>query len=279
MKNVAIIGLGVWGKNLLREYSKLCSVSICCTKGNKKNLKWIKQNYPNVKHTKNFDEVLNDPTIDIVVIATPIKTHFRLASKALQSGKHVFLEKTIAENIIEAKKLISIAKEKNLTFFVGHIFLYHPVLKKIKEIIKKDPIIYARLNWMRLGAFEEDIVFDLVSHYISIILELFGEPNSLSVLDAKRNVTNCDMITIVLKFSKNRKCVIDVNRNTTFKKRSITLLTIKNSFVWDDDVLYKLNKKNRLFDIIFESNKTPSELECKEFHKSVNKKKKRLLKC
>ena len=87
---IAIIGLGRWGKNLLREYSKICSVPICITKSDKNNIVWLKNNYPTVRHTNRFEDVLNNKNIDAVAIATPIKTHFDLAFRALRAGKHVF---------------------------------------------------------------------------------------------------------------------------------------------------------------------------------------------
>jgi len=90
MKKIAIIGLGRWGKNLLREYSKICSVSACVTRGDKNNIKWLRDNYPRVKHTNRLDEILNDENINAIAIATPIKTHFNLAFRALRAGKHVF---------------------------------------------------------------------------------------------------------------------------------------------------------------------------------------------
>ena len=112
MRNIAIVGLGLWGKNLLKEFSKIGDVTICCTRGNRQNVKWLKHNYPKVKHTKNFNDIIKDKKTNVVVIATPINTHFSLVSKALKSGKHVFVEKTITEKVSEAIELYGLAKQK-----------------------------------------------------------------------------------------------------------------------------------------------------------------------
>jgi len=93
MKKIAIVGLGNWGKNFVREFSKLSEISICYTKGDTRNLKWLKKNYPSIKHTNKYDDILKNNTIDAVVIATPIKTHYRLTTKALKSGKIFFFQK------------------------------------------------------------------------------------------------------------------------------------------------------------------------------------------
>ena len=123
MKKLAIIGLGKWGKNLVREFSKVSNVIVCVSNGRKENVQWLKKNYPNIDYSKKFLEILENKTIDAVVIATPIKTHYSLSKLVLKSKKHVFIEKTISENSKNGKNLITLAKNKNLMIFVGHIFL------------------------------------------------------------------------------------------------------------------------------------------------------------
>ena len=136
MNQIAIVGIGRWGKNLIREFSKLSKVKFCLTTGNKENLKWLKKNYPDVIHTTHISDILNDQTIDAVVIATPIKTHYSLVKKSLESKKHVFVEKPLAKSTPEINDLIKIAKKNERTLFVGHIFLYNEIFKKLKHILK-----------------------------------------------------------------------------------------------------------------------------------------------
>ncbi|TSA16790.1 MAG: gfo/Idh/MocA family oxidoreductase [Nitrosopumilales archaeon] len=271
MKNIAIVGLGKWGKNLLREFSGVCNIAMCHSIGNRKNLEWLRKNFPNIKHTKNFQDILNDELIDAVVIASPIKTHFPLSSQVIHTQKHLFIEKTISENSSDARKLISMAKKKNLVLFVGHIFIHHPVLDRIKAITKNESITYLKLSWMKIGSFQENILLDLVSHFISIIIELLGIPRDVKVIDFKKVVSSYDIVTIEFRFNKGRRCIVDVNRVSNFKKRSITIVTTKNTFQWEDDILYKFNKKKHSYDLIFRPDRTSLEIECKKFIQSLNK--------
>ena len=274
---IAIIGLGRWGKNLLREYSKICLVPVCVTKSDRNKINWLKNNYPTVKHTNRFVDVLNNENINAVAIATPIKTHFDLAFRALRAGKHVFLEKPIATNSHDAKKLLELANYKKLVLFVGHVFLYHPVLTKLKSIIKNEPVQYARLNWLNFGSFKEDILLDLVSHEISIILELIGTPKRIVWIDNKKIIKNSDLVTLQLFFRGKKNCIINTNRTSTYKKKSITIITSKNLFIWEDDTLHKFDRKKLSIDTVYRAKKTPLELECKEFIKSINGNKKKLV--
>ena len=98
MKNLAIVGIGYWGKKLVSEFSKIANIKFCYSQGNTSNINWIHRNYPKVNFCKNFQDILNDPTIDGVIIASPIDTHFEYALKSLKSKKHVFIEKPISTN-------------------------------------------------------------------------------------------------------------------------------------------------------------------------------------
>ena len=181
MKKVALIGLGNWGKILLNEFSKKAYVSNCITKGNLKNISWLRKNYPKIKYSKNYLEILNDKSIDIIVIATPISTHYQLILKALNSGKHVFVEKPLSNQYDQANYLKSIALKHNLCLFVGHTFIYHPVLNKIKTLIKTDPIIYFSMNWSKFGTFKENIFSFLKNCYCFFSTSLWEDPGFVLV--------------------------------------------------------------------------------------------------
>ena len=270
MKNLAIVGIGKWGKNLINEFSKNSNIIMCQSTGNKKNIAWVNKNFPNIQHTKNFEDILNNKLIDAVVIASPIKTHFDLSKQALKANKNVFVEKTIAKNSIDAKKIISLAKQKKKTIFAGHIFLYHPVLNKLKQIHKNDSITYMKFSWMRTGSFNEDILLDLVSHFCSIMIELLGLPKKIKLLNFKKIVSSCDIISFQFDFTDGKKCVIDINRISNFKKRSLLIFTKKNIFEWDDDSLYKFDKRKNSFKLMFNPQQRPLEIETKEFIRNLN---------
>ena len=270
MKNLAIVGLGIQGKHLLSEFSKISNVVGCTSTGKKENIRWLKKNYPNVSYSKNINELLKNELIDAIIIASPIKTHFDLSKQALKANKNIFVEKTIAENSIDAKKIISLAKQKKKTIFAGHIFLYHPVLNKLKQIHKNDSITYMKFSWMRTGSFNEDILLDLVSHFCSIMIELLGLPKKIKLLNFKKIVSSCDVISFQFDFINGQKCVIDINRISNFKKRSILIFTKKNIFEWDDDSLYKFDKRKNSFKLMFNPQQRPLEIETKEFIRNLN---------
>ena len=273
MKKVAIIGLGKWGKNLLREFSKVSCVTKCHTRGNQKNISWLRKNYPKVIHTTRIKDILTDKNIDAVVISTPINSHFKIAKNALESGKHVFVEKPMANTIIEAKQLIKIAKSENLNLFVGHVFLYNEIFKKIKKIDIQESIIYAHFTWKKFGTFDEDIFKNLLSHDISLILELFGSPNRIRLANNIGFITASDRISLELNFTHHRKCDVSIDRISPYKEKSVAFLTKKNLFVWNDDKLLRFDKRSQSFKKIYQSKNTPLHLECKEFIANITNKK------
>ena len=272
MKKIAIVGIGRWGKNLIRDFSKLAQVKICVTTGNKKNIAWLQQNYPDIDHTTSINQVLNDPDIDAVVIATPINNHFIIAKKSLESKKHVFVEKPLAKTVGQIEKLIEIANRNQLCLFVGHIFLYNEIFKKIKTIHKTESIKYANFEWKKLGTFDEDIFENLLSHDLSLNLELFGIPKKIRINSKYGLITPVDRFSLELVFNKTRKSEITIDRTSHFKKKTVMIITQKNSYIWDDDKLFKFDKKTKTYKKIFQSKNTPLYLECKEFIRIINAK-------
>ena len=274
MNKLGIIGVGNWGKNLVRDFSKISDIKKCTSRGNIQNIKWLKKNYPSIEYVSNQKEIFNDEEINAVIISTPIKTHYALVKQALLSKKHVFIEKPICSKLSDAKELIKIAKRNNLFLFVGHIFLFNEVLKKLIQISKKEKIIYTQFQWNKFGTFDEDIFLDLLSHDISIILKLFGKPKKIKVQSSFGLISKCDVVTLNLKLSQNKECQIYLNRCSNNKQKLVTIFTEKNVYLWDDLKLYKNNKKSDQFKLIFESKSTPLENQCKKFIVELNKSKK-----
>ena len=270
MKKIAIIGLGKWGKNLIRDVSKISCVKKCSSLGDSKNINWLKKNYPSIQYTSDSQEIFADKEIDAVIIATPINTHYNLVKKALLSKKHVFVEKPISSTLSKAEELIKIAKKNNLLLFVGQIFIFNEILKKIVQISKRENITYVNFVWNKFGTFDEDIFLNLVSHDLSIILTLFGKPKKIKLVSAFGLISKCDIVTLTLELPKNKKCQIHINRCSNYKQKHITIFTQKNIYIWDDCRLYKNNKKSNSFRLVFESRHTPLEIECKEFIKKLN---------
>tara|TARA_B100000029_G_scaffold492174_1_gene553132 strand:- start:388 stop:1278 length:891 start_codon:yes stop_codon:yes gene_type:complete len=268
---LGVIGIGNWGKNLIRDFSKISEIKKCTNKGNSKNIRWLKKNYPSIEYVSNKNEILNDKEINAVIISTPIKTHYSIVKKALLSKKHVFVEKPLCTNLSDAKELIKIAKRNNLLLFVGHIFLFNEVLKKIIEISKNENFLYIQFQWEKFGTFDGDIFFDLLSHDISIILKLFGKPKKSKILSSIGFISKCDLLTLNFELPENKKCQIHLNRFSDKKQKITRIFTEKNVYVWDDLKLYRNNKKSNNFKIIFDSKLSPLENECKKFILELNK--------
>ena len=270
MKRIALIGIGRWGKNLIREFSKFAIISKCVHQGNLENMKWLDANYPEISSTTNIADVLDDPKIDAIVIATPINTHYEIIKNALESGKNVFVEKPMTQTTSEADNLIKIAKGKNLSLFVGYIFLHNEIFKQIKKINEKECIMNINFNWQKFGTFDEDIFENLLSHDLSIILELFGTPKSFNLFNTCSFVSDVDFFHFELEYSGSKKFFISIDRVSNTKKKTITFFTTKNLYIWDNDVLLKLDKKSKSFKIIYQIKKSPLYCEWKNFISTMN---------
>ena len=270
MKKLGIIGIGNWGKNLVRELSKIHCIKKCSSNGNLKNIRWLKKNYPSIQYVSDSKEIFADKEINAVIIATPINTHYKLVKKALLSKKHVFVEKPISTNLSEAEELIEIAKKNNLLLFVGHIFIFNEIFKKLIQISNKENITHLNFLWNKFGTFDEDIFLNLVSHDLSIILALFGKPKKIKLINKFGVISKCDVVTLILELPNKKTCQIHVNRCSNHKQKHVTIFTQKNIYIWDDLSLFKNNKKTNSFKLVFQSKYTPLEIECKEFVKKLN---------
>jgi len=270
MKKLGIIGIGNWGKNLVRELSKIHCIKKCSSNGNLKNIRWLKKNYPSIQYVSDSKEIFADKEINAVIIATPINTHYKIVKKALLSKKHVFVEKPISTNLSEAEELIEIAKKNNLLLFVGHIFIFNEIFKKLIQISNRENITHLNFLWNKFGTFDEDIFLNLVSHDLSIILALFGKPKKIKLINKFGVISKCDVVTLILELPNKKTCQIHVNRCSNHKQKYVTIFTQKNIYVWDDLSLFKNNKKTNSFKLVFQSKYTPLEIECKEFVKKLN---------
>jgi predicted dehydrogenase len=239
--NVGVIGCGYWGPNLIRNFSQLGStnLSYICDLDEKK-LAAIKSKYANVKITTNYHDLLNDPQLDIVVIALPTFKHFQIAKESLLSKKHVLLEKPMAANSKEAEELISLAKENNLVLMVDHTFEYSEAITKMKEIIDSGElgeIFYVRAEWLNLGLLQPDVnvVWDLATHVLSILNYVLGMvPESVSV-NAKGYIRENipEIADIHLNFPKRISSFVTVSWLEPKKTRRITVIGSKKLLVYD----------------------------------------------
>lgn len=188
MVNIAQIGVGYWGPNLLRNLmmNKRCRVHAVAELSPERR-DYVHGLYPAVQITEDFDSICADQAIDAVVIATPVATHFKIGMKALEGGKHILVEKPLARSVAEVEELEKLAARKNLQVMVGHTFLYNAAVRYAKEFIdsgKLGQIRYIYSQRLNLGRIRSDVdaLWNFAPHDISIIQYWLGDPNPLSVV-------------------------------------------------------------------------------------------------
>lgn len=192
MVRVAVIGCGYWGPNLVRNLFKVKDCEMVAVSDlRKERLEYIRSLYPGLKVTTDAAEILKDPTVDAVVIITPVSTHFPIAREALLAGKHVLVTKPMTRTVAEAEELIELAERNNCVLMVDHTFIYSGPVRKIRQLIDAKNLgrIYyidsARVN---LGLFQQDVnvLWDLAPHDFSILSYLIDEaPVSVSTIGAR----------------------------------------------------------------------------------------------
>jgi len=175
VQNIGVIGCGYWGPNLIRNLgvTRRSRVKTCADLDTGR-LQHMQELYPHLQITQDYHDILHDPEITAVAIATPVSTHFKLAIDCLQARKHVFVEKPLAHSSEQCMELIAAASQRNLVLMVGHTFVYTGAVNKIRELIAQGDlgeILYINSTRVNLGVFQPDInvVWDLAPHDLSIM--------------------------------------------------------------------------------------------------------------
>jgi predicted dehydrogenase len=181
MVNIGVIGYGYWGPNLVRNFAETPDTTVAAVADlDPKKLELVARRFPAARTTNNFQDLLRDPGIDAVAIATPVNTHFELAMAALKAGKHVWLEKPMTETSLQAQKLVAEADKRGLVLLVDHTFIYTGAVRKIGELIRGGDlgrIYYYDSTRVNLGLFQRDVsvISDLAVHDFSILDYLLAE--------------------------------------------------------------------------------------------------------
>lgn len=242
MLKIAVVGCGYWGPNLIRNFSSLseCRVKLVCD-ADEGRLAHMKELYPAVETTTEFHRVISDVEIGAIVIATPVRFHFKMARKSLQAGKHTFIEKPMATSVKECEELIELAERQKLTLMVGHTFIYSPPVQKTKEIIDSGDlgeIMYISSRRLNLGLFQKDInvTWDLAPHEISIILYVLDEiPISVNC-QGKAHITKGieDITNMTIDFNNGGFATIQSSWLDPNKVRETKFVGKKRMLVYDD---------------------------------------------
>lgn len=238
---IGIIGLGYWGPNLVRNFlanHDVKEVIGCDTR--KERLQFIKERFPAAKLITDCRELL-DSDVDVVVIATPVDTHFKFAKKALEAGKHIWVEKPFTSSVAEAEELIEIADRKNLKIFVDHTFIYNGAVRKMRELVDNDVlgnIIYFDSERINLGLFQRDVnvVWDLAPHDLSIMNYILQNhqvkalsANGIANFNGKENLAH-----LCIYFEDNCFAHFHINWVSPVKIRRMIVGGDKKMLVYDD---------------------------------------------
>jgi len=242
LEGVAVVGLGYWGPNWIRNLhqSRRARRLLACDLDARRRAH-IEGLYSGVETTDDFEQVLRDPDIDAIIVATPVATHYPLARRALENNKSVLVEKPLAMSLPEASHLVSLAREAGRVLMVGHTFLYSKPVLKIREIVESGElgdILYISSTRANLGLFQHDVnvTWDLATHDISIILGILGGlPEAVSCQGQSHyNRDIEDVALITLHFPRNVIAFIHVSWLDPNKIRRTTVVGSRKMLVYDD---------------------------------------------
>lgn len=263
MINIALVGYGYWGPNVARNIyrNKNYNFKIICDK-NEKKLELAKQLYANgLEYTLNFDDVISNPDIQAVALAVETSAHFELAEKVLNSGKHLYVEKPFTDNVNQAEKLKMLAQKKGLKIHVDHIMVFHPAIRKIKEIIDSGDlgnIIYFDCSRLNLGNVKNDVssMWDLSVHDLSIIDYLTNGADVEYVRAMGDSIySKRESLTFLLIKYNNFLASLRANWISPIKERKLIIAGTKKMIVYDDvETVNKLIVYDKGFDYVDRSN-------------------------
>lgn len=251
--NIAQIGAGYWGKNVLRVFSRLdgAALKIVCD-ADAVVLKRLKVDYPNVRLTAKAEEVFNDSAIDAVVVATSSETHAELTRRALGSGKHVFVEKPLALSVKDAESVVKLAETNGKVVMVGHLLKYHPAFVRIKEVIDRGDlgeIYYLYSTRVNLGIFRrnENALWSLAPHDISTALMFFKEKATAVSATGRCFLQKGieDVAFVEIAFENGKMAHLHVSWLDPHKIRKVTVVGSERMAVIDD---MEPTEKVRIYD-------------------------------
>lgn len=255
MLKMAAIGCGYWGPNLIRNFNahpEVELVKICdLEEGRRRHMASL---YPNAEVVADHRAILDDPSIDAVVVATPVSTHYPLGKQVLEAGKHLFIEKPMAASAAECEALNDVAAAQGKHIMVGHTFLFVPAVRKIRSLIASGElgdIYYVNIRRLNLGIFQKDanVVWDLVPHDVAMLNYLFrSSPERVSAtgqcfVQLEKQLE--DVAFVTLEYPTGQVAHIHVSWLDPNKIREATFVGSKKMVVYDD---VAISDKIRIYD-------------------------------
>jgi predicted dehydrogenase len=250
---VGLAGLGYWGPNLARNFDDLPDAYLAwlCEVDEEQRTRYAAR-FPDTRTTARFEDLLEDESVDAVVVATPVVTHADLARRALLAGKHVFVEKPLALSADEAEGVVAVAEERGLVLMPGHLLLYHPGVRKLKEIVATGELgrllcVYG--NRQNLGKIrrDENVLWSLGAHDLSVILDLVGEEpeETWARGESFLNKGVEDVVFAYLRFPSGVVAHMHLSWLDPHKMRKITVVGDRKMAVFDD---MELDRKVTVYD-------------------------------
>jgi predicted dehydrogenase len=292
---VGVVGLGYWGPNLARNFDRLPAASLrwICDSSDAARERWAAQ-FPDARVTGDLQELLADPELDAVAIATHVPSHADLATAVLAAGKHCFVEKPLAQSVAEAEAVAEAAERSGRVLMVGHLLEYHPGVEKLKAIADAGDLgdihyVYSnRLNLGKLRA-DENALWSLGAHDVSVILRLAGEEPSEVYAHGESYMRPGveDVVFCYLRFPSGLSAHLHLSWLDPHKERRFTIVGSRRMATFDDmELERKVTVYDKGFDQDFESygeyiarsgdiwsprisNEEPLRIECTHFLECV----------
>jgi predicted dehydrogenase len=241
MIRIGVVGYGYWGPNIVRNFHRgpASRVEMVCDK-NPDTLRRFTQTYPDISTTQDYMDIVNSSAIDAVAVVTPVWTHYELARKALENGKHIFVEKPFTSEAWQACELINLAEQKRLTIMVDHTFLFTGAVRKIRQLIDNGTLgelYYYDSTRVNLGIFQHDVnvLWDLGPHDLSIMDYLIDQKaEAVSATGQVHLNGHEDVAYMTIYFPNKIIAHINVNWLSPVKVRTTLIGGEKKMLVWND---------------------------------------------
>src|SRR5256714_7992197 len=246
MAGIAVVGMGAWGRNLVRNFHEIGALAAVCDSSERAELTCAKE-YPSVAFVRDYRAVLADPSIRAVALATPAVTHYEMAKAALEAGKDVFVEKPLAVDVRHGEELVKLAAEKQRILMVGHILRYHPAILRLQQLIQDGvlgKINYLYSNRLNIGKIrtEENILWSFAPHDISVMLSLLDEMPTKVTCQGSAHLTQhvTDVTLSHFEFPSGVQAHIFVSWLHPIKEQRLVVVGSEKMAVFDDIAENKL---------------------------------------
>ena len=243
---IGVVGLGYWGPNLARNFDRLPGAELrwICDQSQEARERWA-PSFPDARVSADLDELIEDPELDAVVVATHVPSHAALAVRVLGAGKHCFVEKPLAQSVAEAEQVLAAAREAGRLLMVGHLLEYHPAVRKLKELIDSgelgDRIFYIYGNRLNLGKLraDENALWSLGAHDVSVVLNLVDEEPTELIAHGESYVRGGveDVVFCFLRFPSGLSAHLHLSWLDPHKERRLVVVGSRRMATFDDMAL------------------------------------------